>query len=180
MTAAKPKPRHRPTPKPADTIPVPSLRERLEAKARRRVTIPVQVAEDPAEVARFVEGARALLSTLRHTEPPDDKAISSAEVALTAAEEALAACWVHIPFQALLPADMEALLAEHATTGTDEDDRVILPHLAAECVLDPDLRDAAWWHDQITGVWSYGERTKFTADLFALNYSAASGNVPKG
>lgn len=157
-----------------------SLRERLEAKARRRVTLPVQVGDDPTPAVQLVEGATFALAVARGAETVDEAAVATAEEALAAAQAGLAEHWVHVEFVALDPDDMERLLAAHQGADGELDTDSAVPYLAAECAVDESLGDPQWWADHITAKWSYGERTQFTSDLFNLNYSAPSRNVPKG
>lgn len=158
-----------------------SLRERLQAKARRRVTVTVQVT-DPADDARRAAEARVLLLAAQ-TDPTRADELPALERAVEEADAAVAANMVDVTFEQLTDADFEAVVAAH-TTDDGVDQAAVLPVLAAACAVDEDLRDEQWWTDQLdpaSGVWSPGERDHLYFKLYSeLHYAIPSGVVPKG
>jgi hypothetical protein len=56
----------------------------------------------------------------------------------------------------------------------------LAPLLAESCV-DPDLRDAQWWAQQLARPeWSEGDTNALQMALLRLNVDAADPQVPKG
>lgn len=157
-----------------------SLRDRLAAKRRRTLVVPVQVEDDTTQRADVETARRALFAATLGTDV-DPEVKTAAQAAVDAAEAALAATREDVVFQALPPDDGERLWSEH----TGEDGQVvpatILPVLAAACAVDPDLQDEAWWTEQIAGgSWSMGERDGLYRDLLDLNLSRPRPGTPKG
>lgn len=157
-----------------------SLRNRLAAKRRRTLVVPVQVEDDTTQRADAEKARRALLAAaLGDGTTPEVK--QAAQDAVDAAEAALAATREDIVFQALDPDDAERITSEH----TGEDGRIvestILPVLAAACAVDPDLQDESWWAEQLNGgSWALGERDGLYRDLLDLNLSRPRPGTPKG
>ncbi|MFE6228906.1 hypothetical protein [Cellulosimicrobium sp. NPDC057862] len=157
-----------------------SLRDRLAAKRRRTLVVPVQVEDDTTQRADAESARRALLvASLGEDTTPEVK--QAAQDAVDAAEAALAATREDVVFQALAPDDAERIMSEH----TGEDGRVvestILPVLAAACAADPDLQDESWWSEQLDGgSWALGERDGLYRDLLDLNLSRPRPGTPKG
>ena len=157
-----------------------SLRDRLAAKRRRTIVVPVQVEDDTTQRADVEAARRALLvATINPGTEPDVK--QAAQDAVDAAEAALAATREDVVFQALDPDDAERIMSEH----TGEDGRVvestILPVLAAACSAEPDLQDEAWWAEQLGGgSWALGERDGLYRELLDLNLSRPRPGTPKG
>lgn len=158
-----------------------SLRERLQAKARRRVTVNVQVT-DPADDARRAAEARVMLLAAQANPDRVDE-LPALERAVEEADDAVAAHMVAVEFEQLTDADFEAVVAAHTTDdGVDQD--AVLPVLAAACAVDEDLQDEEWWAEQLdptSGVWSPGERDHLYYKIYSeLHYAIPSGVVPKG
>lgn len=156
------------------------LRKRLEAKQRRRESIPVQVDNIPDGAEEAVDAAQTNLRMLVLSgKPDDDPLVLAAHKALDQARAAIAACFVRVEFQTIDEADMEALAAAATTEDGSLDTKAITAPLAAACAVDEDLRDEDWWAAQIP-MWSHGERVSFGTRLVELNYSAPGARVPKG
>lgn len=163
----------------------PSLRERLEGKKRRRLTVPILV-EDP-------EPLQAELDTLRraHAAAALNSQVSPEELADLQAREqsaaqAVADCVVEVEFQALRPADFEHLIAEHTLPDPEQgavvDSTALLPVLAAHCAVDSSLRDEQWWADLLAedGTWTQAEKSNLYYSLFSrLHYTIPTGALGK-
>lgn len=135
------------------------LKARLESKARRTCTVPVQV-DDPGPARVRVEAANRayLLAELAAADADEVKtaARDAAAAELAAAQQAEAACYELIVFVALADDDMERVVAAHQRPDGELDRHRATPVLAAACALDEGLRDEAWWAAQLTR-WSQGE-----------------------
>lgn len=163
-----------------------SLRSQLEAKARRSCTVPVQV-HDPGPARAAVERAEAaaqradVISRLSPDDTAKHKEKTSADRALTKARAALAGCYVQVEFAALPADEWEAIVAAHQRKDGEIDTAAALPVMAAACAADEDLRDEAWWTDQLArDVWSSGDRHDLYTRLLDLNWSQPPESVPKG
>ncbi|NCT90255.1 hypothetical protein GXB85_04710 [Cellulomonas sp. APG4] len=155
-----------------------SLRERLEGKARRRLSVRVQVT-DPAADREAVSAAQTLL--LAAQAAPEAHDVPAAQDAYDAAVAAFLGNFEDVPFEALDPKDFEALVDAHSRAD-DIDRDGLLAALAAACVVDEDLRDEAWWRAQLARPeWTTGEKDDLYHRLFTeLHYSVPSGAIPKG
>lgn len=156
-----------------------SVRDRLAAKSRRRVVVPVDVGQPTdEELLRVAEAESAQLSAQIKG---DAEAAAAASAAVDAASQRYR---LRLEFEALPPEDFEAVVAAYpAGEGEDGgvDYKVALPVLAAECAVDEELRDEGWWRDQLgSGQWSAGERLRLWRALFVLNASAPDPYIPKG
>lgn len=160
-----------------------SLRSRIEAKARRRVVYPVQVTDPTAAQAALDEARRlVLVLTMGRDDPdaPDTEEITRARALLEAAEAHLATHYAEVTFQALPATDFEALaVAYHDDEGHLDTTSLGAP-LAAACAVDEDLRDEAWWAEQLASdAWNNAEVSVLTTTLLQLNYSSPNALVPK-
>jgi len=160
-------------------VTAPTLRERLAAKQRRRVVVPVQVSDPgPAREALDLATRKAQFLELAGTDPDG---LAAAQAAETAARAALAEHYENVEFQAIAPVDAEAIFAAHTNDAGETDDVAAAPELAAACAVDEELRDVDWWREQLTdGTWSLGERVSLYDQLVTLNMSAPRESVPKG
>ena len=152
------------------------LRERLDAKSRRRVVVPVLVGEPTQDdVRRVAEAQAAYLEALAEGDTPPASAV----------DEAMASFRVDVEFQALPPNEFEAIAAGYPAAEGDDggmDWKSALPVLAAMCAVDEDLRDEAWWAKALSdeGSWSHGERHTLWRALLHINANAPDPRVPKG
>lgn len=154
-----------------------SLRDRLAAKARRRLVIPVQVSDPTEDLQRAAEAEVLALAAEAQGDTEQAARIRQA------AQEAVSRHVEHVAFQAMDPVDFEALSAAHVDDDGEIADRDrFTAALAAECAVDEDLRDEDWWFDQVTsGRWSSGERANLYSRLyFELNSSVPRSAYPKG
>lgn len=156
-----------------------SLRDRLAAKQRRRVVVPIVVGEPTADETARVAAAEQAMRVAALT---GDAA--KAEEHRATIDEVLAPYRVDVEFQALAPHEFEAVASAYPAAEGDDggiDRWAALPVLAAECAVDESLRDADWWREQLgSGRWSEGEWQELWRALFALNYRAPAAYVPKG
>lgn len=157
-----------------------SLRERLEAKARRRFTIQVAV-EDTTEAQKRLHDARMeRLAGMASNRPEVDTSVLDA--AITDAEAALDALYADVVIQAMQPGDFEALVDAHTTDEGDIDRAAFLPPALAASAEDEDLQDEDWWAEQLARpTWTDGERALLFQAVHALNDpSVRAAAVPKG
>lgn len=157
-----------------------NLRDRLEAKKRRRVTIPVQIDTPPDGVVQALEAAASTVRILVYSgRADDDPDLVAARDAQDRAQKALDEYCVDVEFLALPDDDMEALAATYRLEDGDLDVKAIAAPLAAACAVDEGLRDEQWWQAQIPA-WSHGERVTLSSALINLNYSGSKAKAPKG
>lgn len=157
------------------------LRDRLDAKARRRVVVPIPVT-DPGDDARRTasEAAAALsiagLAGLSETRQAELR--EAHETAQAQLEEHTAA----VALLAMPAADWEALTAAYLLDdGEDLDWRGLLPHALAACCEDEDLQDADWWASKLDDpAWSAGDIAALRRAVLHLNQWAPPAFIPKG
>lgn len=155
-----------------------TLRERLEAKARRHIEVRV-VVDDTAVAARLASEAEQLAAVADLAR--DDDLVARAAAAKEEAAAALADCFVTVGFDALDPDDYEALISGFVDEAGELDDQGVLPALAAACAAEEDLRDVDWWAQRLTaGVWNSGERGALLYALTALNQGTPGPGPGKG
>lgn len=164
------------------------LRDQLAAKARRHASYPVQVA-DPVGAGERVGVAEAALRVLNLDQDADPAEVERARTEVADARRALEACFVQVEFQALTPADFEALVVTHTLEDAGDGEpginrKTMLPALAAACAVDEDLRDETWWAAQFdpeTTTWTKGEQDSLWVTLFTqLHYTVPRGVLGKG
>jgi len=159
-----------------------SIKERLAAKVRRTVTVPVQVS-DPGPVRDDVakhENRLTVLQFVNDPTPEVERQIKAAKADLEKARTAFLEHFVEVEFAAGDPADVERILSTH-TDDKGEWSITAAPELAAMCATDPDLRDPEWWSEQLEGgAWSTGERAALWNALITLNVATPPEHLPKG
>lgn len=169
-----------------------SLRARIEAKARRTATFPLQVG-DVAAAAAAVQTHRAALdahlTVLRQrteTGTPagdaDHERTEQLRRQLTAAKQAEAGTVVLIELQSIPDTEFDHILG---AADVDEDGDVDLDDyravLLAACCVDPELRDEAWWETQLARPeYSKGDKLAINNALLALNMNVPDGRQGKG
>lgn len=169
-----------------------SLRARIEAKARRTATLPLQVGNVAAAAATVAMRRAALeghLSAVRKRAedgtPASDADNDRAEQLrrqLADAEQAHADSVVLIELQALDDDVWDAVLGDAPTdaAGDIDLDDVRAALMAASCV-DPELQDEAWWEAQLARPeYSKGDKLALTNVLMALNLNTPEGRQGKG
>ncbi|TKJ24366.1 hypothetical protein [Blastococcus sp. CCUG 61487] len=170
-----------------------SLRDRIEAKARRTATIPLQVG-DIAAAAAEVATARAALDlhlgrvkgrTEAEGGPQTDDEQKRTIVLRGALKEALAreaGCVVDVELQALPDDEWDAILgqAPEDEAGDIDLDDVRAALLAASCI-DETLRDEQWWTEQLARPeYSKGDKVLINNTLLRLNLNTPDGRQGKG
>src|SRR3546814_1674833 len=79
------------------------------------------------------------------------------------------------------PDEFEKLLAEHTDADGELDVETFRPILAAACATDPELKDPAWWAEQMASAkWALGEREALYVACWRLNFSPPRGGLGKG
>ena len=167
-----------------------SLKERLAAKKRRSVIVPVQVSDPgPARVAYETAERQVTLLQLTHDASADDGSKDRAALKrkLTASkkerDKARAAYLEHfeeIEFVAAAADDAERVLGEHLDKDGNWDETTACAPLAALCAADEELRDEAWWTEQLASdAWSAGERGSLWTKLLAINVNMPPESLPK-
>lgn len=162
-----------------------SLRERLEAKRRRRITHHVLVDNPEPLQEELTANRRAQAAAVLNSDvcPDELDELRQREAELVTA---LADCVVQVEFQALAPGDFEALVAEHTipdpADGAAVDSGALLPVLAAHCAVDESLRDEQWWTEILAqDVWTSAEKSTLYYRLFnELNYALPPATLGKG
>lgn len=155
-----------------------SLRERLEAKQRRRLTVPILVS-DSTQDQHVLNGAAVALQVAQSREEPQSDEIEILRKAQEEAAAAVQAHFVEVELQAMSGNDWEAAMA--AWSGDEIDwPKALAPLLAQSCV-DEELQDEQWWSERLADpAWSEGDRDTLKMALLRLNVTAASPTVPKG
>jgi hypothetical protein len=165
---------------------VTSLKERIEAKARRSVSLPILVGDASSAIAAVTEALRALQNYQNAApEEPDDEFRAEEQRLRDGVDEAVAAqreMIVQVKLQALPADEWEAVFGG---VEPDEDGELALDDfraaLLAACCVDEDLRDEKWWEEQLSGPqWTKGEKIAADRILLDLNLSAPAGSPGKG
>ena len=160
--------------------PAGSLRSRLEAKARRRVVVPIAVS-DPGDAARRAaqEAADALAyGRLVGAKPP---ALKRLETAAAAAEAVLAEHTVDVELQAMASGDWEALVSANLLNGEDLDQAAMMPEALAGCSVDESLRSPDWWRERLADpAWTAGDVRTLWQAVITVNSWAPPAHLPKG
>lgn len=170
-----------------------SLRNRIEAKARRTATFPLQVG-DTAAAAAEVAVCRAALELYQeqvkgridaHGGPQTDEEQKRTLVLrgqLKEARDREAETVALVEIQALPDDEWDAILGEAPEDEAGDIDlndvRALL--LAASCT-DPELQDATWWEQQLARPeYSKGDKLAITNTLLRLNLNTPDGRQGKG
>ncbi len=149
-----------------------TLRDRLAAKTRRRVVVPVQVADlSEAAAAEVLELQRAALAATESGDPSGLEGLADRIAALRADVT------VEVTFT-VTPA-FERVLSAYPDGDGGTDWQAALPMLAGLCAEDESLQDDTVWVELLQS-WSHGERLSLWAALLNLNTAAPSPHVPKG
>lgn len=164
-----------------------SLRQKIEAKAARTAVLPIQVG-DAAAAAAEVATVRAALSI--HNEllrqrveeggeelEEDRRRADSLREQLGAAVAAERETVVSVTLRALPPDLWDAIL-EAAPEDEEEgvDLSAVRAALLAESCVDEDLRDEAWWAEQLARPsYSKGDLLAINRVLLELNLNVPSG-----
>lgn len=161
-----------------------SLRSRLEEKTRRRLTVPVLVS-DPSEDQAQAQVLYAAFQAA--TGAQDSVTVKKYEAQLEEAAARVRSHWVDVELQAMPRDEWRSATSLWQTVETTEDGpqvvtdwaEALAPLLAESCV-DPDLRDADWWAQQLARPeWSEGDTNALQIALLRLNVDAADPQVPK-
>lgn len=169
------------------------LRERIEAKARRTSTLPLQVG-DVAAAAAEVATFRAALQTHQAGlteraaagggEPTADDMERTGRLRddLAAAKRRQADTVAEVELQAL-PSDEWEAIASSAARDEDGDIDLedVLGVLLAASVTDQTLADADWWTGQLNRPeYTRGDRLAIVNSLVGLNLHTPDGSQGKG
>lgn len=163
-----------------------SLKERIEAKSRRTASLPIPVGDAAEGLAAVTEALRQLQQHQAAAPDEPDEAHKAEEQRLTEAVQAAVAAQaelvVHVKLRALPSDEWEAVFGpmEPDENGEIDLDEVRAALLAASCV-DEDLRDEAWWEQQLARPeWSKGDKLAVNRTLLDLNLSVPQGSPGKG
>lgn len=162
-----------------------SLKERLEAKQRRRINVPVLISDPAQDQADGMALATALQAALGRDDAP---AADRLREQIKEQAEKIAANWAVVELQSMPRDQWRAATATWQTVETTEDGpqvvtdwaQALAPLLAESCV-DPELRDETWWAGQLARPeWSEGDSNALQLALLQLNVDAVDPQVPKG
>jgi hypothetical protein len=168
-----------------------NLRERIEAKAVRTATLPLQVGDVAAAAAEVATLREALGVHLRLVKQRVDAEGEETEAdraradqlrdQLQAAKEREAETVVAVEIRALSPDLWDEILNVAPDDEEGVDLSVLRPALLAASCTDEDLRDEEWWAAQLAGPqWSKGDLLAINQLLLTLNLNTPdgrSGNV---
>ncbi len=149
-----------------------TLRDRLAAKTRRRVVVPVQVAEMSEDAAAELLGLQR--SALTAAASGDLSAMEGLADRVDALREGAT-----VPVAFVATDAFEKVLAAYPDDEGGTDWLAALPMLAGLCAEDESLQDDAAWVE-LFGAWSHGEKLTLWSALLNLNTAAPSPTVPKG
>ncbi len=158
-----------------------SLADALRGKQQRRISVPVLVSDQRAD-ERAAAAARAALAALKASPasyPPEreEQLRESLEVAEAAARSHV----VDVEFEAVPPAALEEMLAQHTLPDGSVDRDGLLPELAAACAVDVELMVVDLWREVLGERFSKGERDDlYSRLLFDLNYTVPAARLGKG
>lgn len=161
-----------------------SLRSRIEEKTRRRLTVPIRVSdpsEDQAQAQTLYAAYQAAVGA------QDADAAAKHEVELEEAAARIRSHWVDVEMQAMPRDEWRAATSAWQTVESTEDGPQVVTNwaeamapLLAESCVDPELRDADWWAEQLNRPeWSEGDTNALQMALLRLNVDAADPQVPK-
>jgi len=154
-----------------------TLRERLAAKQRRRVVVPVSVASPDGDRDERLRTAQTEMLAAAGT--GDAEALAAAQQRI---DDIDAEGVEEVAFTAVDFATWEKVSTAHPSKdGTDSgvDWVTALPVVAALCADDESLQDDEAWTALLDG-WSHGERLTLWIALHNLNELAPAPFVPKG
>lgn len=161
-----------------------SIRERIQAKQRRRSVIPILVSDPSQDVVELQAVSVALGQAGARG---DDAAVAQLQSQAEELGEKVQSHWAHVEILALPSAEWEAAVAAYQTITVNEDGPTavmdwatcLAPILAASCV-DPELQDAEWWQAQLSSDgWSEGDLDAVRGAVLRLNVEAAEARAPK-
>lgn len=162
-----------------------SARDRIEGKKRRTSIFHVPL-QDPTEPEQALEDAQTFLTAARAkdaksaTDAPSQATLEAQAVydgALARVQE----CFEPVELASMEPEAFEELIAEHVDADGEADSDALRPILAAACATDPELKDPAWWAEQLDSEkWALGEREALYVACWRLNYSPPRGRLGKG
>ena len=157
-----------------------SLREKLEAKQRRRLVQPIQIS-NPAEDQRVWMGVTAALQ-LEQNKPDEernDAVVANLQRQLDEALGRYQAHFVEVELQSMPRDDWNAAMTEWQGDDGIDWAAALAPLLAASCT-DPDLQDVIWWQNQLAqDSWSEGDTNALRFALLALNVDGLDPRLPK-
>lgn len=159
-----------------------NLKERLEGKQRRRLSVPILVS-DPSEDQAALS---TLLAAFNAATGRDDE-IRLLQPQVEEQAEKVRSHWVQVELQSLPKDVWREVNTAWQTVETTEDgpevvtnwDEALAPILAASCV-DEDLQDESWWSGQLAQPgWSEGDVNALKLAVLRLNVDAVDPQVPK-
>lgn len=173
-----------------------SLRARIEAKARRTVTLPLAVGNVTAAAAVVTSANVALEEHLdavarrRQRDPESAGAFSSVDTEQEATLRADLAAAIERAGEGVVMVELQSVPDEEWDTlfgdlEPDADGEVPLDDcraaMLAACAVDPELQDEQWWTEQLARPeWSKGDVVSIDYALLRLNQSAPTGAQGKG
>lgn len=157
-----------------------TLREKLEAKERRRVVVPIQVSDPSADHETWMGIYAAMQAALGRE---DTAAATQLKNDMDAVTERLRSHWVNVEFQALSSADWEVASREWASQDENAAGGIDWPKalapLLGQSATDTELDDT-WWEEQLRRPsWSEGDKDALKLALLRLNVSAVEPHIPK-
>jgi hypothetical protein len=156
-----------------------SLREKLEAKQRKRLVVPVQVSDPSTEHEAYI-GAASALKLAHAKEESTPEYIAQLEKLVVDAGERYRSHFVEVELQSLDRADWNAAMAKWMGEEHIDWDAALAPLLAESCT-DEDLQDEQWWAERLAAPeWSEGDVDALKAAILTLNVTSMEARYPKG
>lgn len=155
------------------------LREKLEAKQRKRLVVPVQVSDPSTEHEAYI-GAATALQLAQATDASTPEYIAQLEKQVVDAGERYRGHFVEVELQSLERADWNAAMAKWQGEEYIDWEQALAPLLAESCT-DLELKDEEWWTTRLSGAeWAEGDVDSLKQAILALNISAMEARFPKG
>lgn len=156
------------------------LREKLEAKQRRRLVQPIQITDSSADQQTWMGVTAALQVAQNKPEGErDDKAIANLQRQLDEAWERVRSHYADVELQSMPRDDWNAAMLEWQGEDGIDWAAALAPLLANSCT-DPDLQDVEWWKGQLEqDSWSEGDTNALRMALLMLNVDSLDARLPK-
>lgn len=157
-----------------------SLREKLEAKQRRRLVQPIPVSDSSEDHSTWMGVLAALqLAQNKPEGERDDKVIANLQKQQDEAWERYRSHFAEIELQSMRRDDWHAATLEWQGEDGIDWAAALAPLLANSCT-DPELQDAEWWKTQLEqDAWSEGDTNALRMALLMLNVDSLDARLPK-
>ncbi len=157
-----------------------SLKEKLEAKQRRRLVQPIPITDSSQDNQLWMGVLAALqLEQQKEGEERSDARLASLQKQLDDAWERVRSHYADVEMQSMPRDEWNAAMLEWQGEEGINWPAALAPLLAASCV-DEDLQDESWWRAQLEqDTWSEGDTNSLRMAVLTLNVDGMDARVPK-